>query len=66
LPGQFAATVWAAEADIVDQAEAMMRAGRYVEAFQLLAPLEDQLAGDLRYDYLLEKTDVSINLRKDF
>lgn len=43
-----------------------MRAGRYVEAFQLLAPLEDQLAGDLRYDYLLEKTDVSINLRKDF
>lgn len=55
LAWAFAATVWATEADIVDQAEAMMRAGRYVEAFQLLEPLEDQLAGDLRYDYLLAR-----------
>ena len=52
----FALTVWAADADIVNQAEAMVQAGRYAEAFQLLEPLEDKLAGDLRYDYLLARS----------
>lgn len=52
----FAATVWAADADIVNQAEAMLRAGRHAEAFRLLEPLEDKLAGDLRYDYLLARS----------
>jgi hypothetical protein len=47
--------VWAADADIVNQAEALMRSGRYAEAFELLEPLEDKLAGDLRYDYLLAR-----------
>jgi tetratricopeptide (TPR) repeat protein len=51
----FAATVWAADADVVNQAEALLRAGRYAEAFRLLEPLEDKLAGDLRYDYLLAR-----------
>ena len=51
----FAATVWAADADVVNQAEALLRAGRYAEAFQLLEPLEDKLAGDLRFDYLLAR-----------
>jgi hypothetical protein len=51
-----AATVWAADADIVNEAETMLRAGRYAEAFRLLEPLEDKLAGDLRYDYLLARS----------
>lgn len=55
LAWAFAVTVWAADADIVNQAEAMLRAGRYAEAFRLLEPLEDKLAGDLRYDYLLAR-----------
>lgn len=55
LAWALAATVWAADADIVNQAEAMLRAGRYAEAFRLLEPLEDKLAGDLRYDYLLAR-----------
>ncbi|MGH8669655.1 MAG: tetratricopeptide repeat protein [Burkholderiales bacterium] len=49
-------TVWAADADVVNQAEAMLRAGRFAEAFQLLEPLEERLAGDLRYDYLLARS----------
>jgi tetratricopeptide (TPR) repeat protein len=57
----FAATVWAADADIVNEAEAMVRAGRYAEAFRLLEPLEDKLAGDLRYDYLLARSALETN-----
>ena len=34
----------------------MVRAGRYAEAYQLLEPLEDKLAGDVRYDYLLARS----------
>lgn len=56
LAWALAAAVWAADADIVNQAEAMVRAGRYAEAFKLLEPLEDKLAGDLRYDYLLARS----------
>ncbi len=55
LAWAFAAAVWAADADIVNEAEALLRAGRYAEAFRLLEPLEDKLAGDLRYDYLLAR-----------
>jgi tetratricopeptide (TPR) repeat protein len=55
LAWAFAAAAWAADADIVNEAEAMLRAGRYAEAFRLLEPLEDKLAGDLRYDYLLAR-----------
>jgi tetratricopeptide (TPR) repeat protein len=56
LAWALAASVWAADADIVNEAEAMVRAGRYAEAFRLLEPLEDKLAGDLRYDYLLARS----------
>jgi tetratricopeptide (TPR) repeat protein len=48
--------VWAADADVVNQAQAMVQAGRYAEAFALLEPLEDRMAGDLRYDYLLARS----------
>ena len=48
-------SVWAQPHDPVAEAEAMMRAGRYADAFQLLDPLEDKLAGDIRYDYLLAR-----------
>jgi hypothetical protein len=34
----------------------MVRAGRYAEAYQLLAPLEDKLAGDIKYHYLLARS----------
>ena len=55
LAWALAASVWAADADVVNEAEAMVRAGRYAEAFRLLEPLEDKLAGDVRYDYLLAR-----------
>ena len=55
LAWAFAANIWAADADIVNEAEALLRAGRHAEAFRLLEPLEDKLAGDLRYDYLLAR-----------
>src|SRR5688572_8491892 len=34
----------------------MVRAGGYAEAYKLLEPLEDKLAGDLRFDYLLARS----------
>jgi tetratricopeptide (TPR) repeat protein len=46
----------AADADIVAQGEALVRAGRYAEAYALLDPLEDKLAGDVRFDYLLARS----------
>lgn len=33
-----------------------MRAGRYAEAYELLEPQEDKLAGDMRFDYLLARS----------
>lgn len=56
LAWALAASVWAADADVVNQAEAMVRAGRYAEAYKLLEPLEDRMAGDVRYDYLLARS----------
>ena len=50
---------WASAAmaqDVVAQAEALVRAGRYAEAFALLEPHEDRLAGDLKFDYLLARS----------
>jgi tetratricopeptide (TPR) repeat protein len=32
-----------------------VRAGRYAEAYRLLDPLEDKLAGDVKFDYLLAR-----------
>jgi tetratricopeptide (TPR) repeat protein len=37
----------------VEQARALLDAGRAEEAYELLSPLEDRLAGDPAYDYLL-------------
>lgn len=45
----------AADADVVAQAEKLVRAGRYADAYQLLEPLETKLAGDLKFDYLLAR-----------
>src|SRR3989475_7348094 len=50
----FAFATWA-QADIVAQGEALVRAGRYADAYQLLEPHEDRLAGDIRFDYLLAR-----------
>ena len=44
------------QADIVAQGEALVRAGRYADAYQLLEPHEDRLAGDLKFDYLLARS----------
>lgn len=33
-----------------------MRAGRYADAYQLLEPHEDRLAGDIKFDYLLARS----------
>lgn len=46
----------AATADEVADAEALVRAGRYQEAYRLLEPLEDSRAGDLKFDYLLARS----------
>jgi outer membrane protein len=42
--------------DVVAQGESLVRAGRYAEAFALLEPHEDKLAGDLKFDYLLARS----------
>lgn len=48
---------WAQSDDqIVAQGEALVRAGRYADAYKLLEPLEDRLAGDLKFDYLLARS----------
>jgi tetratricopeptide (TPR) repeat protein len=54
--GAVAVSAWCADADIVAQAEALVRAGRYADAYALLDPLEDRLAGDLKFDYLLGRS----------
>lgn len=46
----------AADADVVAQAEGLFKAGRYAEVYQLLEPLEDRLAGDLKFDYMLARS----------
>jgi tetratricopeptide (TPR) repeat protein len=51
-----AIAAWAADEDVVAQAEKLVRAGRYAEAYQLLEPLEAKLAGDLKFDYLLARS----------
>jgi tetratricopeptide (TPR) repeat protein len=45
-----------AQADVLDDAEKLLRAGRFKEALALLEPLEDDQAGDARYDYLLARS----------
>lgn len=44
--------VHAAEPDLA-AAEKLMQSGRAAEAYATLAPLEDEFAGNVRYDYLL-------------
>ena len=58
----FSALAWAAtDAEVIAQGEALVRAGRYAEAYQLLEPLEDKLAGDLKFDYLLARAALETN-----
>jgi len=57
LACMFAVTAFAADdADVVAQAEALVLSGRYAEAYRLLEPLEDKLAGDVKFDYLLARS----------
>ncbi len=51
LPAHGAETIAAAE--VVQRADQLLKAGKADEAYQLLAPLEAQLAGKYQYDYLL-------------
>ena len=52
-----AAVSWAqSDAQIVAQGESLVRSGRYAEAYKLLEPHEDRLAGDLKFDYLLGRS----------
>lgn len=37
------------------RAEELVRAGRYAEAYALLEPFEERMAGDLKFDYLLAR-----------
>jgi tetratricopeptide (TPR) repeat protein len=41
------------DGEIIARAAALMKEKRYAEAYKLLDPLEDRLAGDLTYDHLL-------------
>jgi tetratricopeptide (TPR) repeat protein len=49
-----AAAAVAQEPDLA-RAEALVRAGQYAEAYTLLEPFEDRMAGDLKFDYLLAR-----------
>jgi tetratricopeptide (TPR) repeat protein len=56
-----AAVAWAqSDTQLVAQGESLVRAGRFAEAYQLLAPHEDRLAGDLKFDYLLGRSALEI------
>jgi tetratricopeptide (TPR) repeat protein len=46
----------AVRADELADAEALVRAGKYQEAYKLLEPLEESKAGDLKFDYLLARS----------
>ena len=45
--------VQAADKDLLEQAQAMIKAGKAEAAYQLLEPKEAEYAGDLNFDYLL-------------
>jgi tetratricopeptide (TPR) repeat protein len=52
-----AAASWAqTDAAVIAQGESLVRAGRYADAYKLLEPHEDKLAGDLKFDYLLARS----------
>lgn len=55
LAAGFAIAATAQNGDVVARAEALVRAGKYAEAYELLEPLETKLAGDLKFDYLLAR-----------
>ncbi|MGE5791971.1 MAG: tetratricopeptide repeat protein [Bacteroidota bacterium] len=55
LAAGFAIAAAAQNGDVVARAEALVRAGKYAEAYELLEPLETKLAGDLKFDYLLAR-----------
>lgn len=56
LAWTLAISVGAQDADVVAKAEALFSAGRFAEVYQLLEPLEDKLAGDVKYDYMLARS----------
>lgn len=55
------AAAWAqSDAQLVAQGESLVRAGRYAEAYNLLSPHEDRLAGDMKFDYLLARSALEV------
>ena len=52
-----AAASWAqSDAQVIAQGESLVRAGKFADAYKLLEPHEDRLAGDLKFDYLLARS----------
>lgn len=52
-PHEQSAAGIAAKQKQIENADALMKAGKAAETYELLAPLEFEMAGDKRYDYLL-------------
>jgi hypothetical protein len=52
-----AGAAWAqSDAKVVADGERLVRAGKFADAYVLLLPHEDRLAGDLKFDYLLARS----------
>lgn len=49
----FTSTAVTAGSEDIARAEALMQQGKAAEAYEILAPQETELAGDIKYDYLL-------------
>lgn len=61
LAWSVATVSWAqSDAQIVAQGESLVRAGRYADAYNLLSPHEDRLAGDMKFDYLLARSALEV------
>lgn len=52
----FASASATAGSEDIAKAEALMQQGKAAEAYEILAPQESELAGDIKYDYLLGVT----------
>lgn len=49
----FSPSAFSADAEDIARAEKLVQSGQAAQAYALLAPLEDRLAGNVQYDYLL-------------
>ncbi len=57
VASSIAVASWAqSDPAVIAEGESLVRAGRYADAYKLLEPHEDRLAGDLKFDYLLARS----------